>query len=142
MKITRKLAVSAEEFYEHILTALQEQVLKDPHQTLHLPIQSGHHYHLFNEDKIQRKHLYIEDYVPLEMISFTTETIYDRITTSYLTTQVDGTLEVTLNQIMQSYEQKKHHFLTRWFSDGVYLGRMTDSLYQIQTAIIALRDKQ
>ncbi|MDD8055156.1 MAG: hypothetical protein PHV15_04660, partial [Thomasclavelia ramosa] len=53
----------------------------------------------------------------------------------YSTREVDKGLEVEFDQIIESFEKKKTNFLMREFSKAVYLGRMTDTLYDMQTKI-------
>ncbi|WP_418219558.1 DUF3284 domain-containing protein [Clostridium isatidis] len=68
------------------------------------------------------------------------KSIYDTIRISYETKEVDNKLKIIFNQHIESFESKKHNKFMKFFSEGVYLGRMTDTLYDIQNKIIKERE--
>lgn len=66
----------------------------------------------------------------------------DGMILSYHTTPTKKGIEVTFEQSIESYDAKKHTGLMRIFSEGVYLGRMSDALYDMQKKIIEYRNRQ
>ena len=44
-------------------------------------------------------------------------------------------MKIKMDQIIDGYETKKMNKIFKWFSDGVYLGRMTDTIFEMQKKI-------
>ena len=65
----------------------------------------------------------------------------DTITISFETELVDDGLKIVFNQHLEDFENKKQNKVLRMFSEAVYYGRMTDTLYDLQKKIIDNRSE-
>ncbi|MHC5375334.1 DUF3284 domain-containing protein [Enterococcus sp. LJL120] len=135
MKITRVLKVANDEFYDY----LEDELLADlnvSHNSLTgvKKIRKGLRYQKQDEQQTPVD-ITIEEYIRGEVYQATISTQYDTITISYETEKDPKGLKVDFTQSIESFQSKKHNKIMKAFSEGVYLGRMTDTLYKIQDSI-------
>lgn len=138
MKLIRTLAVSEREFY----TYLEQEMLADYVEGGAVPkLEKGAVFHNGQTDPYAKASLRILDYQPGKLYHAQLSTFSDEIKLSYRTRVIDDQhLEVIYQQELGSLAKQKRHPILSWFSDGVYLGRMTDHLYDIQKKIQAKRE--
>lgn len=139
MKITRTLKITADAFYDY----LEEQISKDVmnNTSLHSPsvkIEKGLKYTINKHDIHTRKEFKVLEYIRGKAYKAQIKTISDTVTITYETEEVEEGLRVTLHQVIKSFEEKKQLRIMKAFSELIYLGRMSDTLYDIQKQILSI----
>lgn len=141
MKLTRILKITEKEFYDHLENDLLSNIGQCSDKKLSAKdIKKGLKYEKYAEDALTSIVTSILDYKRGSFYKSETKSIVDTITISLETEIVDDGLKVIFNQYIESFEKKKHNKFMRLFSEAVYYGRMTDTLYDIQKKIINKRD--
>ena len=136
MKITRTLEITTEEFYDHLEQGIIESIKKTSSKIIKkADIKKGLKYSTTEHDVYTKTSVKILDYQRGNHYKARINSIMDNIIIEYSTREVDKGLEVEFDQVIESFEKKKTNFLMREFSKAVYLGRMTDTLYDMQTKI-------
>lgn len=136
MKLTRTLKISETEFYDYLESDLLSRIDGPGNDSPYSGrIQKGLKYSKFENNVNARVDVTILDYQRNALYQAQMKTINDTITITYRTEAVAGGLRIEFTQLIESFESAHHFKLMQWFSEGVYLGRMTDALYAIQTAI-------
>ncbi len=143
MKITRILNVEEKEFYDY----LEQEVLLDiqgntSHDFSVKNIKKGLKYTKYHEVSNSRIDIFIEEYLRGSVYQVKIKTAVDTITICYRTKQLDQGLEIIFNQKIESFDNAKHHLLMKWFSEGIYFGRMSDTLFEIQEGILKARNEE
>jgi hypothetical protein len=141
MKITRVLKVTEKEFYDFLEDSLLSDIYQCTNKNLSVEsIQKGLKYSKHDKDAFTRIDISILDYKRGVSYKSEIKSMADTITISYETEVVDDGLKILFNQNFESFESKKHNKFMRLFSEAVYYGRMTDTLYDIQNKIINKRE--
>ena len=141
MKLTRILKITQKEFYDFLENDLLSNIYQCTNEKLSVKdIKKGLKYTKHDRDAFTRIFISILDYKRDEFYKSEIKSITDTITISFQTEVVDDGLKVIFNQYIEGFENKKHNKLMRLFSEGVYYGRMTDTLYDIQKKIINNRE--
>lgn len=143
MKIIRTLKVTADEFFEQIESALLAQVVRATGQDAldASVIKAGYRFVERADDAICRSETQIIEYVPGVRFKSRTVTAGDDVVMSYEveSTEKNDGISVTYRQEMKSFEERKRGFM-KSFSEAVYLGRMAESLFKIQDAVLEARE--
>ena len=142
MKLTRTIKVSEQEFYDHLEQELISTIKECTQRQIHSQdIRKGLRY-CKNEDNVHaRMYVSILDYQRGCRYKAQIKSLSDTITLSYDTEVEKEGLKVVFHQSIESFEQKKHNKLMKMFSEGIYLGRMSDTIYDIQKKILKKREE-
>lgn len=142
MKLTRILKITEKEFYDFLETDLLSNIRQCTGKELSVKdIKKGLKYSKHEEDALTRIDVSILDYERGSTYKSITKSLADTITISFETEVVDDGLKIIFNQNLENFESKKQNKLLRLFSEAVYFGRMTDTLYDIQKKIIDNRSE-
>ncbi|MDF2950299.1 MAG: hypothetical protein K0R07_2349 [Sedimentibacter sp.] len=141
MKLTRILKVTEKEFYDFLEKDLLANIYQCTSQELGVKdIKKGLNYSKYDNNAHTRIDISILDYRRDAFYKSQIKSIADTITISYETEVVADGLKVIFNQHIDSFENAKQNKFMRMFSEAVYYGRMTDTLYDIQNKIMKIRD--
>ncbi|MGG7059023.1 DUF3284 domain-containing protein [Clostridium tertium] len=137
MKLTRILKITEKEFYDFLETDLLSNIRQCTGKELSVKdIKKGLKYSKHEEDALTRIDVSILDYERGSIYKSITKSLADTITISFETEVVDDGLKIIFNQHLENFESKKQNKVLRMFSEAVYYGRMTDTLYDLQKKII------
>lgn len=143
MKLIRTLAVSEQEFYDYLEQDLISSIEAQKNQTISAKeIKKGLSFRKHDEKSNAPTKITILGYERGRFYSLRLHTMVDTIELHYHTEQTDKGLKVTFEQFIDSFERRKHKKLMRMFSEGVYFGRMSDTLYDMQNKIIKQRGEK
>lgn len=141
MKLIRVLKVTKKEFYDFLEDCLLSDINQCTSKELSVEnLKKGVKYSKHAENVLTRIDISILDYKRGVFYKSEIKSMADTITISYETEETDDGLKVVFSQNIESFETKKHNKLMRMFSEAVYYGRMTDTLYDIQKKIINKRE--
>ena len=115
MKIIRTIKITNEQFYDY----LEQQLIEA-------------------QSKLVTE-IYIQQYVRDECYRFKVIYMSDSTSIEYRTKPVDEGLQITMTQHIQSFEEKRHHKLSRHFHEAIYLSRMTQAIYDIENTILNIK---
>jgi hypothetical protein len=137
MKLTRIFKINENDFYDFLEKDLLSNIYQCTNKELSIKdIKKGLKYTKYGDDAYTRIDVSILDYERGKFYKSKIKSMADTITISFQTKIVNDGLEIIFNQHIESFENKKHNKLMRMFSEAVYYGRMTDTLYDIQKKII------
>lgn len=142
MKIIRTLDITSDEFYDYLEQELLAIANKDrTGKVAYKPsdIRPGFKATRRTKEEHSAIDLIITDYVRGSCYKAKTRSIAETIEMAYITKPSGDKLEVTFEQEMLHYGQKKMNRFLRGFSDAIYLSRMSNALYDMQTAIVKAR---
>lgn len=141
MKLTRILKVTETELYDFLENDLLNNIYQCTNKELSSKdIKKGLKYTKHDESVYSRIDISILDYKRGKFYKSEIKSIADRITISFETEVIDNELKIVFNQHIEGFESKKHNKFMKMFSEAVYYGRMTDTLYDIQKKIITNRE--
>ena len=137
MKIIRTIKITNEQFYDY----LEQQLLNDFQCINKKPIsvkdiQKGLHYKKEDPQSKLVTEIHILKYIRGECYRFKVTYMSDSTTIEYRTQPVDNGLQITMTQHIQSFEEKRHHKFSRHFHEAIYLSRMTQAIYDIESSIL------
>lgn len=139
MKLTRILKITEKEFYDFLENDLISNIYKFTNQKVsRIDIKKGLKYTKYDDNAHIKLDILILEYKRGEIFKSSTKSMFDKITISFQTEIVDEGLKIIFNQNIESFEKEKHNKFMRLFSEAVYYGRMSDTLYDIQKKIIAI----
>lgn len=137
MKLTRILKITEKEFYDFLETDLLSNIRQCTSKELSIKdIKKGLKYSKHEEDVLTRIDVSVLDYQRGSIYKSVTKSFVDTITISFETEVVANGLKIIFNQHLENFERKKQNKAIKMFSEAVYYGRMTDTLYDIQNKII------
>lgn len=140
MKLTRTLSISEDEFYDHLenelLATIQECSLKELSAK---DIKKGLKYSKNEGNANARIDVTILEYERGTIFKSITKTLTDTIVMSFETEIEEKGLKVLFLQDIESFNKKRRGAM-RVFSEGVYLGRMSETIYGIQSKIEKQRE--
>ncbi|QAA35349.1 DUF3284 domain-containing protein [Clostridium manihotivorum] len=141
MKLTRILKINEKEFYDFLENDLLSNIYQSSGKELSVEdIKKGLRYSKYDNNAHTRIDITILEYKRGEFYKAQIKSLMDTITISYETEVVDEGLRIIFNQNIESFEKEKHNKIMRMFSEAVYYGRMTDTLYDIEKKITNLRE--
>lgn len=141
MKITRTLQITEQEFYDYLENDVIANVADCTQRTIKVKdVKKGLRYTKQGDDVYNRVDITVLDYERGKFYKSKIKSMADTITLSYETSVVEKGLQIIFHQHIESFEKKKQRKLMRMFSEGVYYGRMSDTLYDIQKKIVNIRD--
>jgi hypothetical protein len=139
MKIIRTLQITSDEFYdylEHNLLSLANKNRSGKPAYTSADIISGFHFSYGAEEAPYKTEFTVVEYRRNHHYKATSVSITEKLEISYHTKAVDKGLEVIYEQgAPQQSTKKKSNKLARGFSEALFLSRMSNSLYDIQTEI-------
>ena len=138
MKMIRTLDVTQDEFYNYLESEIREQYSKAKNTLYNGDIKEGMTYSTAAAEH-QPMTVTINCYIRNKRYKATIESHVDTITIDYQTEESDKGLNIIFIQEIDSFNKQKHNKLMRWFSEGVYYGRMSDTLFDIQKKIHSKR---
>lgn len=139
MKITRTLKVTSDAFYDYLEEQISKDILNNTSlQSPSVKIEKGLKYTINKNDIHTRKEFKVLEYIRGKAYKAQIKTISDTVTITYETEEIEEGLRVTLHQVVKSFEEKKQIRIMKAFSELIYLGRMSDTLYDIQKQIFSL----
>ncbi|MCM8711887.1 DUF3284 domain-containing protein [Clostridium sp. SYSU_GA19001] len=137
MKLTRILKVTEKDFYDFLEKDLLSNIYQCTGKELsEKDIKKGLIYSKFDNDALTRIDVCILDYKRGSFFKSQIKSVIDTITISFETETADDGLKVIFNQHIQSFENQKHSKFMKLFSEAVYYGRMSNTLYDIQKKIV------
>ena len=141
MKLIRTFAFTSDEFYDFLESDLLANAAKCTSRPLSVnDIKKGFKYSKHDNNAHTRIDVTILDYQRQLHYKSKIKSISDTITIEYATRPCEKGLEITFIQGFESFETTKHNKFMELFSQAVYLGRMTDTLYEIEKKIINRRE--
>lgn len=143
MKLIRTLQVSEQEFYDYFEQDLITNMDRWMHQKISAKdIKKGMSYRKQDEKSNAQTVVTVIGYERGSYYSLRLQTMVDSIELTYHTEPDEKGIKIIFEQHIESFETKKQKKLMRMFSEGVYFGRMSDTLYDMQAKIIKLREQQ
>ena len=137
MKLTRILKITEKEFYDFLESDLLSNIHQYTGKELSVKdIKKGLKFSKHEQDALARIDVSILDYKRGSVYKSVTKSLADTITISFETEVVEEGLKIIFNQHLENFENKKQNKILRMFSEAVYYGRMTDTLYDIQKKIL------
>ncbi|MGX9766455.1 DUF3284 domain-containing protein [Lactiplantibacillus argentoratensis] len=137
MKIIRTLAVTNTEFYNWLEQQLLTEIQTATGQVLTATsIKKGLTYRKTAAKTAAQIKIMIDDYQRGIKYQMTAVSPLDTVTVTYLTTDEGAQTTVTFLEDVDSYRPQQHHWLLRTFSQAMLLGRMSDTLLQLEQQII------
>ena len=138
MKLTRILKITETDFYDFLENDLISNIYKFTNKEVSaIDIKKGLKYTKYNDNAHIKLDISILEYERGKIFRSMTKSLFDKITISFETEVVKEGLKVIFNQNIESFENEKHNKFMRLFSEAVYYGRMSDTLYSIQKKIIS-----
>ncbi len=136
MKLKRTLKISEQEFYNFIEKDFVENFKACTGKDISVDeIKKGVSYVREDKKVPGGTKITITEYQRNHCYGIEVKNVADTFSLLYHTCPVEKGLEVTLNQTVASFNKKRHNKLMRLFSEAIYLGRMSDTLYDIQKRI-------
>lgn len=140
MKITRTLKISENEFYDYLEQELLSMIDQcSSNEKSASKIQKGLKYTKNEESTHARIEITILDYQRGSFYKARVKSLTDNVELSYETAVEKDGLKVIFLQEIESFNKKKRKNLFKSFSEGVYLGRMCDTLFDMEKKIIKHR---
>ena len=140
MKIIRTIKITNEQFYDYLEQQLIEDIKNSQHKKISASdIQKGLKYKKEDAQSKLVTEIYIQQYVRDECYRFKVIYMSDSTSIEYRTKPVDEGLQITMTQHIQSFEEKRHHKLSRHFHEAIYLSRMTQAIYDIENTNLNIK---
>lgn len=140
MKLIRTLEVSEDEFYDYLESDLVANIQQCEGKDVSVrDIKKGLKYSIHDKKANVRTDVTILEYKRGDYYKARVKSPADTITISYKTEPDEKGLKVVFNQLIDSFENSRQNKVMRLFSEGVYFGRMSDALQNIQKKIIERR---
>lgn len=140
MKLIRTLEVSETEFYDYLESDLVANIQKCEGKELDThDIKKGLKYSILDKKSNVRTDVTILEYKRGEIYKARINSPADTITISYSTTSDEKGLHIVFHQLIDSFENSRQNKVMHLFSEGVYFGRMSDALQNIQKKIVERR---
>lgn len=130
MKIKRTLQISENEFYDY----LEGELIREC-QLTKTKIEKGLNYKKTDPKTQLEISVFVINYIRGTLYEVKISSSYETYFLKYTTQENENGLEIQFEQHIESFEMKKQNRLMRLFSEGVYLGRMSDTLFDIQKKI-------
>jgi len=141
MKITRTLNITCDEFFDYLenqLLNIANNSLEDQEAYTNSDIQEGFRI-IQNGDNVNKLELIIENYVRGKSYSASVNSLTDAYQVSYTVNPIGDGIEVEYEQInLTKLFNAKTGFFAKW-GEALYLSRMSNSLYDMQNAILKSR---
>lgn len=140
MKLIRTLEVSEDEFYDYLESDLVANIQQCEGKDVSVrDIKKGLKYSIHDKKANVRTDVTILEYKRGDYYKARVKSPADTITISYKTEPDEKGLKVIFHQLIDSFENSRQNKVMRLFSEGVYFGRMSDALQNIQKKIIERR---
>ena len=137
MKITRTLQVTECAFYDYLENEIITNIDSCANKEITTnDIMKGLCYTKQGDNVYSRVEVTILEYERGKLYKAKIHSMADTIILSYETSVVEKGLQIIFHQYIESFENKKQNRFLRLFSEGVYYGRMSDTLYDIQKKIL------
>lgn len=130
MKIKRTLQISENEFYDY----LEGELIREC-QLTKTKIEKGLNYKKTDPKTQLEISVFVINYIRGTLYEVNISSSYETYFLKYTTQENENGLEIQFEQHIESFKIKKQNRLMRLFSEGVYLGRMSDTLFDIQKKI-------
>ena len=143
MKLIRNLTITQKEFYDYLEAEVAKFINTAQNGTDIKGIKKGMTYSYTRENQ-GKNTITILDYKRYDCYVAKIETTFDTSLIRYQTIEKNDVLEVTFYHEVESLTKKRKKMipLFRWFSEGVYYGRMSDALFAIQDDILKSKSSE
>ncbi|OTN75612.1 hypothetical protein A5886_000687 [Enterococcus sp. 8G7_MSG3316] len=133
MKLKRVLPIEENEFYNY----LESELLNDSSHTNTSvnKIEKGMTYSKIEPKTHLQINVLVKDYQRGHVYEVAIDSLYEKLTIKYQTKPTKEGLQIVFEQHIASFQESKQNRWLKWFSEGVYLGRMSDTLFDIQKKI-------
>ena len=141
MKVNRDLEITKEEFFDTLLQDIADDITKNGNKPIKKKdLKKGFAY-IYGADKSQNLQIKFEviDYIENTFYSSRRTSVNGTTSVSYSVTETDKGINVVFEQI--SPQTNKKNIVSRLFTETLYLGRMTDHLYDIQKKVLVKQGK-
>lgn len=138
MKLIRTLHITSQEFYHYLEKELLQDAKKYGHKNVSR-VEKGLHFSKYGDDQYARVDVKVLDYVRNQIYSLQMKSYTDTVTVTYKTNETDDGLEIEFEEIISSEKKKKRNKISQKFSETIYLSRMSQTIYDIETAIVKER---
>ena len=143
MKITRKLTITKDEFFDY----LESQLLKIANDNLeesqeaytNTDIHDGFLIIQNRDTEVNKIELLIDKYNRGELYQATAKSLTDSYRMSYFVRDLGDAIEVDYEQINLNDFSSERKGIFAKFGDALYLSRMSNSLYDVQNSILKSR---
>lgn len=142
MKIKRTIDVTNNEFYDYLETELLNHISLSTDKSLAIEdIKKGVTYSngKSGHEKIETT---IHNYQRDAFYSATVKSFQDTNTITYTTKSMGEKLEIIYELEVESLKTSNSNKWLKLFSEGVYYGRMSDKLFEIEQQIHKLREQK
>ncbi|EAC5418049.1 DUF3284 domain-containing protein, partial [Listeria monocytogenes] len=126
----RTLQISENEFYDY----LEGELIREC-QLTKTKIEKGLNYKKTDPKTQLEISVFVINYIRGTLYEVKISSSYETYFLKYTTQENENGLEIQFEQHIESFEIKKQNRLMRLFSEGVYLGRMSDTLFDIQKKV-------
>lgn len=143
MKVIRDLEISASEFFNGLLDKVIDDINTNTDKEVKKEdLKKGFKLVCRGENIAQRMTFEIIDYQQDKVYKAKRKAVNGTVSVHYIVKPNDkGGINVTFEQIFPE-ENKKQGALMKGFSETIYLGRMTDSLYDIQKTVLLSKEER
>lgn len=139
MKLVRTIPVTSEEFFAYINESILNGCNHATKKFNQSDIKEGFSYTI-EDDKHTKTKITLLKYRPNSLYQSKIISTLDTHILTYTITTTDEGIEVTFEQDIESFNKLKDKSMNKKFQEAFYLGRMSDTLYDIQKEIIAKRN--
>lgn len=141
MKVIRILKITCHEFYDYLENELLDDINQHTSQPINkADIKKGLKYHKYAQDVNARVDITIQQYIRDQIYEAKIKTLSESIIITYRTQIVKEGLKVIFTEHVHSFESQKRNYINQSFHEIMYLRRMTNTLYEIETNILKKRD--
>lgn len=141
MKVIRILKITCHEFYDYLENELLNDINQQTRQAVNkADIKKGLKYHKYAQDVNARVDITIQQYIRNQIYEAKIKTLSESIIITYRTQVVNDGLKVIFTEHVHSFESQKRNHINQSFHEIMYLRRMTNTLYEIETNILKKRD--
>ncbi|MBR3840988.1 MAG: DUF3284 domain-containing protein [Erysipelotrichales bacterium] len=142
MEITRNLEITASEFFDCLFQNTVDEIAKESKKEISTDsIKKGFKFVHQGKDAYSRITFEVVDYQKDEYYKAKRTSFGGSVTVSYKVVPNDKGITVTLQQnVIQSGKPVEYKGIFGKFSEMLYLGRMSDNLYDIQKKVINTKE--
>lgn len=141
MKLTRAIKASDQEFYDYLEQELIKAIQTNTQREISAKdIKKGLSYRKYEDNAHAQVQVNILDYQRGSYYKAEVKSLSDTVTITYETSVEKDELIIKFTQSIESYESRKHNRVMKVFSEAIFLGRMANTIYNIQKEIIKQRE--
>lgn len=137
MKVNRDLEITAEEFFDGLFQEIVDDITKNSSKSVSKnDIKKGFKFvYRGDQESVMRVTFEVIDYQENHYYKSKRSSVNGNVTVIYTVNPTDKGINVEFEQILPNENQKQGK-LMKAYTELIYLGRMTDHLYNIQKKIL------